>query len=337
MAHEIEVHGDGRAAFVSARQDAWHRLGTVLDHQFTAAEAMEHALLGGWNVRKTPLTTTEVTEDGVTSIEVPGKYATVRTNPVTGAMEALGVVGEKYVPVQNEETAEFLDALVDNTGGHLETAGSLRGGQQVFVTCRLPEAMMVGGKDQVDMYLAVLNSHDGNSGFRAIVTPVRIVCANTQHAALREARQSWTIRHMAGAKAAIEEARQSLELSWKFAQQFEAEAERMIQETLAEAEFERMLARLFGEVDPEKSAAKQRRKIQRLDTIRYLYYEADTQAEIRGTRWAGYQAVVEYLDHYIPVRGDDEAEAVLRRANRSLSTEVVAKKNDAFRLLRVPA
>ena len=29
MAHEIETFDDGTAAFVTARQDAWHRLGTA--------------------------------------------------------------------------------------------------------------------------------------------------------------------------------------------------------------------------------------------------------------------------------------------------------------------
>jgi len=46
--------------------------------------------LGGWDVRKLPLTTAEVS-DGVTPIEFPG-FATVRTNPFTGAPAALGVL-----------------------------------------------------------------------------------------------------------------------------------------------------------------------------------------------------------------------------------------------------
>ena len=92
MSHEIETHGT-QAAAVFARKDAWHRLGTtVRDRAFTAEEAMRLGHLGGWNVRKLPLTTAEVSEGGVTAIEVPG-FATVRTNPFTGEPEALGVVG----------------------------------------------------------------------------------------------------------------------------------------------------------------------------------------------------------------------------------------------------
>ncbi len=65
MSHEIETHGT-QAAAVFARKDAWHRLGTtVRDRAFTAEEAMRLGHLGGWDVRKLPLTTAEVSEGGV--------------------------------------------------------------------------------------------------------------------------------------------------------------------------------------------------------------------------------------------------------------------------------
>ena len=64
MAHEIETHGT-QAAAVFARKDAWHRLGTtVRDRAFTAEEAMSLGHLGGWDVRKLPLTTAEVSDGG---------------------------------------------------------------------------------------------------------------------------------------------------------------------------------------------------------------------------------------------------------------------------------
>jgi hypothetical protein len=94
-----------------------------------------------------------LTEEGVTSLDVPG-YATVRTNPFTHRPEALGVVGSGYLPLQNEEHAEFLNLLADQSGAIFDTAGSLRGGRQVFVTMRLPESLKVGGTDRVDLNIA---------------------------------------------------------------------------------------------------------------------------------------------------------------------------------------
>ena len=98
MAHDLETWGGRSASFVSARQHAWHRLGTVLPAEFDAAEAMRHAKLGGWNVRKEPLTTTVLSADGVASLDVPDHFATVRTNPVTGRPDVLGVVGRGLHP-----------------------------------------------------------------------------------------------------------------------------------------------------------------------------------------------------------------------------------------------
>ena len=59
MAHQIETHG-GQAAAIYARTDPWHRLGTTVQGRaFTAEEAMTLGHLGGWQVRKVPLTATD--------------------------------------------------------------------------------------------------------------------------------------------------------------------------------------------------------------------------------------------------------------------------------------
>ncbi len=137
MAHELETI-NGRTAFATARKPAWHQLGTVTTGCMTAAEVITTALLADWNVRK--IFVAGHTPDGAT-IAAPDKAMTVRTNPVTGTTDYLGVVGRDYVPVQNEACAELLDLLVDASGAHYETAGSLRGGRRIFITLRLPDGI----------------------------------------------------------------------------------------------------------------------------------------------------------------------------------------------------
>ncbi|GAB3863696.1 hypothetical protein GCM10029963_72870 [Micromonospora andamanensis] len=176
VAHELETLANGQTAFASARLTAWHQLGTVTDSCMTAQEVMSKAWLGGWEVRKIALQGIEVTERGVTKVDCPDKYMTVRTNPVTGETEYLGVVGEDYSVVQNEQVAETLNLLVDASGAHFETAGSMRKGRSVFVTMKLPTAMRIAGVDDMDLYLAATTSHDGTAALRLDATPVRIVC-----------------------------------------------------------------------------------------------------------------------------------------------------------------
>lgn len=325
MSHQIETHGN-QAAAVFARTDAWHRLGTtVRGRAFTAEEAMRLGHLGGWNVRTSPLRTTVVDDEGVTTLDAPG-FATVRTSPFTGRPEALGVVGSGYTPLQNEEHAEFLNTLADESGAVFETAGSLRGGRQVFITMQLPDSLRVGGQDRVDLNIAALNSHDGSSAFRILVTPIRVVCANTQSAALGSNVSRFSIRHTRNAKKAVQAARDALGLTFAYCEAFDAEAERLINTPLADDGFERLITELFGEVSPDDSPRAQQTDRERRDTLAWLWKDAETLDDVRGTAWGGYQAVTEYIDHYAPVRAKhakDEA-----RATRLLTSEAPARLKD---------
>ena len=93
---------------------------------------------------------------------------------------------------------------------------------------KLPKTMVLQGRDgfedRTTFYLAALNSHDGSSAFKIIVTPVRIVCANTQRFAIDRAKATFSIRHTNGARAAIQDARNALGLTWRYMDAFEAEA-----------------------------------------------------------------------------------------------------------------
>ncbi|PSK95836.1 phage/plasmid-like protein (TIGR03299 family) [Haloactinopolyspora alba] len=332
MAHELDIN-NGVASFASARQHAWHRLGTVLEDVFTAEEAMKHANLGGWNVRKTPLTTTVLGDEGVSTIEIPDRYATVRTNPVTGQPDYLGgVVADGYQIIQNEEHAELLNALVDEGGAHFETAGALRGGRQVFLSMKLPQGITVGGVDDIETYIVALNSHDGRQAFRLLVTPVRVVCANTQAAALSDAKATYTVRHTANAQKAILEAREALGVAFDYMDDFATEAERMINTSMAEGEFVEFTEKVFGKVTDDTGKRAARTATQRNAELLRLFNDADTNAKIRGTRWGAYQAVTEYIDHLAPVKGKGDAADI--RAMRTATGDTARQaKEFAFAAL----
>ncbi|MFD7284019.1 DUF932 domain-containing protein [Streptomyces sp. NPDC059862] len=333
MAHEIEQFTDGTAAFVSANESAWHKLGTVTDGAMTAEEAMRLASLDNWNVRLLPLTATEITADGTTPVEVPQHFATARTHPKTGRTQTLGVVGTDYHPVQNEEHAEFLNLLADESGAHFETAGSLKNGRQVFLTMKMPQSLRIGGNDQVDLYIAAFNSHDGSSKFRIVVTPIRVVCANTQRAAIQGARSSFAVAHTAGAKARIAQARSALGLTFKYAEEFEKAAQRMIDAEMTLSELKSVVDELWPVKDDSPRAKTNQR--QRWGAISNLFEHADTQAGIRGTRWAGYNALTEYANHVAPARGKSDADKAAARAERIISGAANDLMEKAFALTTV--
>lgn len=333
MSGEIETYGADAAA-VFARQDAWHRLGTTLKDVFTAEEAMKIGHLGGWNVRKSPLWTPadgDLYDDDRDLLEVPDKFASVRTSPWTGETEVLGVVGNQYTPIQNEEHCELLNAIVDEGGAHFETAGSLKGGREVFVSMRLPKGLLVGGEDPVDLYLTALNSHDGSTAFRFLVTPIRVVCANTQAMALRNHKTSFSVRHTTNAKQSIQTARDTLQLTWEAIDEFEAEAEKMIQETISPRQYSDIIKILFPPATGQTVRSVNFQN-ERTNALNELFRSSDTARQISGTRWGAYNAVTEYLDHY-----SSRAGTAVKQAERALSNSATATKSKAFELFSVGA
>lgn len=326
MSHEINELSPNVHSYVGARVDAWHRLGVTLEDTFDAETALQKAHLAGWNVRKTPLFT--VDENG-NQIVAESRFATIYTNPVTGENQYLGVVGSYYEPIQNEKHIDLLNALVDESGAHFDTAGSLRSGRETFVSMKLPETMNVGGQDPVDLYLLALNSHDGASAFRFLVTPVRVVCANTQAAAIRAAKSSFSIRHVRGATGVIAEAREALDLTFKYVSEFEVEAERLLGLSFSDREFDGFIKELF---DYEKAETTRQfnTATEHVEGASSLWHSSATMEGITGTRWGAYQAVTEYTDHFMAVRNTGYEENILRANRTALSGSVTRLKERAF-------
>src|SRR5205823_14481433 len=163
---------------------------------------------------------------------------------VTGETEYLGIVSDDYAEVQNEETADTLDRLADESGAHFETGGSLRGGRSVFITMKLPTSMRIAGVDDMDLYLCATTSHDGTSALRVDASPIRVVCANTQRAAIAHSKGSYTFRHTSNVRSQIAQAREAMGLMWTYLDGFQTEAEKMLNETLTMGEFETVVAEL---------------------------------------------------------------------------------------------
>lgn len=294
MPHMIEQFHDGTAAFFSNRETPWHRLGTVTDGAQTAEDAMRLAQLD-WDVEKHPMQTVITDETGVTVVDVPGRYATVRQHPKTHEYEVLGAVGEDYTVVQNMENCEFLDALVDESGAHFETAGSLKGGKQTFVTMKLPNTMRVGGEDPVDLYLCASNSHDGSRAFRVDVTPIRVVCNNTLSLSMARAKRSISLRHTSGVTNKIQQARETLDLTFQYTDELQAELDSLYAKPLSEYELSEVIDNLWVPAKDDDGKESHRTSERRNGIVR-LFTDAPTQEVGRGTAWGGLNAITEYLD-----------------------------------------
>jgi phage/plasmid-like protein (TIGR03299 family) len=296
MAHELEMQADGTARMFYAGTAPWHGLGTAVEKELTWEGAIRLAGLDRWNVQLAPLGA--LTHSG-TWEEIEGRQAIMRG--MDG--QVYGVVTDAYEVIQNEEAGAFLESLVGEGLAMFHTAGSLFGGRRVFVCCKLPDSMEIG-PDQVDKYLVALWGHDGTMAFHIKWTPIRVVCWNTASAAFAisggrvHATDCVSIVHRSNWKDRAAEAREALELTNLYYQRVEECFQRLLQRPFSDSDFTTLAQRLYpdkvkdngGVID--KSAA--RAKLTR------LFHEGKgmDHPEVRNTRWAAYNAVTEYVDHY---------------------------------------
>lgn len=282
-----------------ARQHAFADLGADVSELKTGDEVLEAAMLTDWNVRKLPL----FTEEDGKQIPITHKVAVVRDHPITGEPDVLGDVSPRYQEVQNEEIVAFLDNLVDESGANYATAGSTRGGSRVFVTMKLPNHMLIGGIDRVEMHLGVTTSHDGSGSFQVMATPLRMQCLNQLSVALHQAGDNvFRARHTKNVTQMIQQAREALDLTFRYTEDFTNLAELMLNQEMTLATFEKIIEAEFGAPDDAAPATVTRcdNKIQQMIDL----WHSPTQTEINGTVWGAFNALTEWYDHYSPVRGD---------------------------------
>jgi phage/plasmid-like protein (TIGR03299 family) len=312
MAHDLATFRNGDVSFYSAREPAWHRLGTVTREALNAKDALKAAYLDGWDIQKQPLTTVDPSGKALT---IPGKFATVRRNPDPDGptFDTLGIVGEDYRVVQNEEAFEFLTGLVEDGEATFETAGAIKGGARVFVTMRLPKKVRIAGDDMLDLYVAVATGHDGEFAFHAFPTPVRIVCQNTLSIALHGAKSSYVVRHDRGAAPKLAEARSILKVTLDGGDTVGRAGREMLSRRVSEQDFMALVERHFVP-EPEDQTRRTilSMRAQRED-LRHLGFRAPTQEVGRGTAWGAFNALSEWSEWVKPTKpgAPSSAEAVL--------------------------
>jgi phage/plasmid-like protein (TIGR03299 family) len=327
MSHLLEQYGD-MASFASLREPAWHGLGTILDSEVSTQEMLEVAHLAGWNVR-------------LEDVALPGRshknyFAVTRTNPFDGDADVLGVVGERYKVLQNEDLFSFADNMLD--GGRWETAGSIKNGTVVFGSLALDREVVLdpsGATDKVNTYLLVHTSHDGSLAVQASVTPVRVVCQNTLNYALSGVKQSYKIRHTSTVTGKVQAAREALGLANKYLDEFEKEAQTLITKEITADTFFDIIKAAYPEPDKDVkgSLTKWTNKV---DTLWDIYQgETVAQAGIMNTAWGAYNTLTERLDWFRNPRGGN-AEGVLAAAS-GFDAATNAEKNRLLKVVKAVA
>lgn len=296
--HGLEQGSLGQVAFAVRGEPAWHNLGEVFaqDEHVTTSQMLDKAHLSGWDIRLVP-------------VDLAGRsdrewFEVQRTNPFDQGTDTLGIVGERYKVFQNEALFAFGDNILDG-GGYWESAGSIKGGTQVFGSLAIDREVIIGAgdaDDSVKTYLLVVTSHNGTTAVQALVTPVRVVCQNTLGMALgQKTRQSFKIRHTAKADERVAAARQALGLTHAYLDVFEKEAQALYEVEVTRAQFDSLIETAYPKPEKDVKGALTKWETKR-DTLMGIWEsKADgpkTMESITGTAWGALNALTERVDWY---------------------------------------
>lgn len=211
MAHGLEER-NGKFSFAEngSRQRAWHGLGEVVKEPMFVADALK-LCRADYNVQLQPIVAlndelVHAMENGesinasiLRDLLVEGRKATVRTDLNT----ALGLTSDSYGIVQNSDAFKFVDMLCSGLDSNrtekptIECCGVLGKGERVFITCKMPEDIVLNPRtdDRIETYVVFTTSHDGTGSVRCMVTNVRVVCSNTLNFAMKHNSGRIAFRH----------------------------------------------------------------------------------------------------------------------------------------------
>jgi phage/plasmid-like protein (TIGR03299 family) len=311
----------------SAREVPWHKLGKIVDTELTAKEAI---IAGGmdWRCEEHPLYLRgQVEVDGIPVIgqSAPEHKAIVRATDNS----ILGIVKNSYHIIQNSECFDFMDDVIGSGQAVYHTAGSLRNGKVIFMTVKLPEDAKIGD-DVVEKYILLTSSHDGSLSLQVRWTPVRVVCMNTLGAALSGRTNSMMkIRHTRNYGSKVQQAREVLKLTDHYYTVMETEFNRLL-----DAQFSTAQMRTFTEqLMPSEGKASTKTKNNRAKVLE-LFHTGRGQAAVANTRWAAFNAVTEYVDHYATTRKHGDTSESEARMNSAILGSGADLKQRALNLLK---
>jgi len=162
MAHEVET-------MAYAGEVPWHGLGVPVPADLSPEQFLRKADLD-WTVQKVPC-----------FAEIDGEKTFVGKSALTRSSDnkILDVVSTEWNPVQNSEAFQFFDEYCRVGDMEMHTAGSLKGGQIVWVLAKIKDSFDIFKGDKIDGYLLFSNPHKFGQSIDVRFTPVRVVCNNT--------------------------------------------------------------------------------------------------------------------------------------------------------------
>lgn len=307
-----EIFENDNALFVG--ESAWHGLGQVFDRNSppTLDEAVKIAF--PWEPVSIPVYgfhPTQMTEN-LQPVLVPFDDSKIigRVLP-DGTFAKFGIVSDSYEMIKNEDLFRCFQPLIESGLGTIESAFSMKNGAKQAISVKLPGSLNVRG-DEIVKYALLSNGHDGQTKAKVILTPVRVVCANTLAVAENKGNKENAIISVKHTKNVLTNIKNIVNLIDAYNHQFLATEEQFQALATKEINQEELktyvkvvfnvtssLEKAFADIDAKVSLAEQsEEKERRSNLFDKIATNFVSGAGNKGRDlWDAYNAVTQYLTH----------------------------------------
>lgn len=330
---------------------AWHRIPNVWnpDTQVSVSEAIDQ-VAGDVDIQKLPIT---YTVNGV-DYDLKSRVAVVRM-PLSDGDDPVdfGVASHSWHVEQYSSMGRIFDEL--SRTHQVQTAGLLKDGVYCFVTLKAGEWDVLG--DEMEAYFAIVLSQRPGVGHRAMYTPIRIVCRNTELMARAAADLHIVIPHSSDTLDQMQMAADLLERFEEVKSRSKELCEVLARKTLSVDEATKIFEAVWPKPVPPRKLRMMRDAYATMDGEKTVYrndldpeimaqtalaekqfetlcarnaelretavatYSSFEPASLQGTAWAAYNAVTEVSDWRKGSKNSAESSLIGQRA---------AEKNRAF-------
>lgn len=301
MAHEFE------SGFL-VKEAAWHKLGTVIQEAPTVEEGIRLAGLD-WKVSMENLYLAD------------GRVTTQRAVIRESDKRILGYGGENWTPLQNVDAFKFFNDFLSTGDVQLETAGSLKQGQRIWVLARIKSATgeVIKG-DPIQRYFMLSNAHTRGIAVSVGFTDVRIVCKNTL-AMAEQSTNSKLLRVSHSSKVAenLDEIKSIINFSKQGFQADLQKMERLAKMRVNQKDIQKYIEVIFFDprtLDSKRTQNKLTFITDKINELIEVGLGSDIKG-IKGTAYGLYQATTEYLTHYDGTDYEQRLDKLWNGANKT--------------------
>lgn len=306
MAHMVETMAYAGAV-------PWHGLGVQVPSDLSPAQMLDKAGLD-WTVQKIPA-----------FADIDGQKTNVGWSALVRSTdhEMLSVVSNDWNPVQNYEAFEFFHEYCAAGDMEMHTAGSLRGGQIVWVLAKIKQSFDLFKGDTVESFLLFTNPHKFGQSIDVRFTPIRVVCNNTLTLSLSQNADRMVKKsHRTEFDAA--QVKEQLGIATdKLAKYKEMAAflgsKRYTNETLKE-----YFNRIFPVLAYNKEKGPQRKELSKSATLALETIATQPGAQFaEGSWWQAFNAVTYLTDHKIGKSADNRLTSAWFGPNKNLKVKAL--------------